>query len=198
MTVAADFPGVSDPHPPPLFLLLLLFWRGRVCCCPCTRKLGVRMCKVFTLHSNDILVSFWRTFRANEVLDMVKDGNLFQKNKHLHRMRACRFPFFMGEGERKAWKRKPERPTLMITRHRFRASSAKICGPFLRICFRWGRQGDQSKKKNCTSFILYGKFGSPYLSKATALARAALPISNSACCISMRLKKGMAANASDL
>ena len=42
------------------------------------------------------------------------------------------------------------------------------------------------------------KFGSSYLGKATAAARAALPIPNSACGIFVCPNKGMAANAWDL
>ena len=49
-----------------------------------------------------------------------------------------------------------------------------------------------------TSFIHCGKFGSLYLEKATAAARAALPIPNSACGIFVFPNKEMAANARDL
>ena len=50
-----------------------------------------------------------------------------------------------------------------------------------------------------TSFIPCGKFGLPYLGKATtAAARAALPIPNSACGIFVCPNKGMAADAWDL
>ena len=52
--------------------------------------------------------------------------------------------------------------------------------------------------KFSTSLIPWGKFRSPYLGKATAAARAALPIPNSACSIFMRPSKGMVANALDL
>ena len=49
-----------------------------------------------------------------------------------------------------------------------------------------------------TSFIACRKFGLPYLGKATAAARAALPIPNSASGIFLCPKEGMAANAWDL
>ena len=49
-----------------------------------------------------------------------------------------------------------------------------------------------------TSFIPYGKFGSPYLGKATQAARAVPPIPNNAHGIFMCSNKGMAANAWDL
>ena len=49
-----------------------------------------------------------------------------------------------------------------------------------------------------TSFIPCGKVGSPYADKATAAARAALPIPNSACGIFVCPNKGMAASAWDL
>ena len=49
-----------------------------------------------------------------------------------------------------------------------------------------------------TSLIACGKFGSPYPGKATAAARAALPIPNSACGVFVYPNKGMAANAWDL
>ena len=49
-----------------------------------------------------------------------------------------------------------------------------------------------------TSYIPCWKFGSPYLGKPTAAARAALPIPNSACGIFVCPNEGMAANAWDL
>ena len=49
-----------------------------------------------------------------------------------------------------------------------------------------------------TSLIPCRKFGLPYLGKATAAARAALPIPNSACSIFVCPNKGMAASAWDL
>ena len=48
-----------------------------------------------------------------------------------------------------------------------------------------------------TSFILCGKFGSPDLGKATAAARAALPIPNSVCGVFMCANKSMVVNAWD-
>ena len=50
-----------------------------------------------------------------------------------------------------------------------------------------------------TSFVPFeGNFGSLYQGKATATARAALPISNSRCSIFLFPNKGMAADAWDL
>ena len=49
-----------------------------------------------------------------------------------------------------------------------------------------------------TSFIPCAKFWSPYLAKATAAARAALPIPNSACRIFVCPNEGMVASAWDL
>ena len=49
-----------------------------------------------------------------------------------------------------------------------------------------------------TLLIPCGKFGSPYLGKATAAARAAVPISNNACSIFVFPKKRIAAKAWDL
>ena len=46
-------------------------------------------------------------------------------------------------------------------------------------------------------YCLAGKFGSPYLGKATAAAGAVLPIPNSACGILVCPNKGMAASAWD-
>ena len=48
------------------------------------------------------------------------------------------------------------------------------------------------------SFFPLGKFGSPYLGKATATARVALPVPNSARGIFVCPNKGMAASARDL
>ena len=48
--------------------------------------------------------------------------------------------------------------------------------------------------KEKSSLIPCGKFGSPYLGKATAAARAALPIPNSACGIFVCPNKVTAAN----
>ena len=48
------------------------------------------------------------------------------------------------------------------------------------------------------SLIPCGKFESPFLGKATAAARAALPVPNSACGIFVSPNKGMASSAWDL
>ena len=60
------------------------------------------------------------------------------------------------------------------------------------------REREREREISSTSLVPCSKFGLPYLGKATANTRAALPIPNSACGIFVYPSKSMAASTWDL